>query len=228
MAVKNGSKFILEQIQSILPQLTGEDELIVSDDHSTDNTIQIIEEIGDKRIRVLKNPQHGLIENFENALNASHGTFIFLADQDDVWKSDKIERMKKFLHKYDLVVCDCEIVDEHLQASQDSFFQLNRSRSGLFRNLIHNSYMGCCMAFHRKILSKALPFPSGLRVHDGWIGLIGEMYFTKIFIPDKLVYHRKHRGNASSTAGKSALSTLNKISYRMKLVKGLIEARYAR
>lgn len=228
MAVKNGSQFILDQVQSILPQLTGEDELVISDDHSTDDTVQLIESIGDKRIKLLKNPKLGLIENFENALNACRGTFIFLADQDDVWKPDKIERMKKFLTVHDLVVCDCEIVDEHLQSSQDSFFQLNRSRSGLFRNLIRNSYMGCCMAFHRKVLSKALPFPSGLRVHDGWIGLIGEMYFTKIFIPDKLVYHRKHTGNASSTAGKSGFSTLSKISYRMKLVKGLIEAHYAR
>ncbi len=228
MAVKNGSRFLTEQIQSILPQLTGNDELIISDDHSTDNTIDLIKEFKDSRIKLLLNPNHGLISNFENALIASRGTFIFLADQDDIWRPNKIEKMKKALQSHDLVVCDCEIVDENLKPSEESFFKLNGSKEGLFRNLIQNSYMGCCMAFHRKILLKVLPFPKDLLVHDGWIGLISELYFKKIFIPDKLVLHRKHNNNASYTATKSKFSGMNKLAHRMMLVKNLISVHYAR
>lgn len=228
MAVKNGSRFLTEQIRSILPQLTGDDELIISDDHSTDNTKELIEDFKDNRIKFLSNPHHGLISNFENALKASRGTFIFLADQDDVWRPNKIERMKTQLQSYDLVVCDCEIVDENLKPSEESFFQLNNSKKGLLRNLMQNSYMGCCMAFHRKILSRALPFPKDIPAHDGWIGLISELYFRKIFMPDKLVLHRKHNNNASYTGTKSKFSNMTKLAHRMALVKNLISTHYAR
>lgn len=228
MAVKDGSRFITEQIQSILPQLTGDDELIISDDHSTDNTRELIKEFKDSRIRLLSNPNSGLISNFENALRISSGSLIFLADQDDVWKSNKIDVMKKALQSYDLVVCDCEIVDEDLLPSQESFFQFNKSKEGLLHNLIRNSYMGCCMAFHRKILSKALPFPKNIGVHDGWIGLISELYFRKIFIPDILVLHRKHNSNASYTGTRSKFSPMTRIAHRMELVKNLISVHYAR
>lgn len=228
MAVKDGSRFITEQIESILPQLTGDDELIISDDHSTDNTRELINDFKDSRIKLLSNPKSGLISNFENTLLAACGTYIFLADQDDVWKSNKIEVMKKALQFYDLAVCDCEIVDENLLPSQKSFFQLNSSKTGLLHNLIRNSYMGCCMAFHRKILSKALPFPKNIRVHDGWIGLISELYFRKIFIPDILVLHRKHNSNASYTGTQSKFSPMTRIAHRITLVKNLISVHYAR
>jgi glycosyltransferase involved in cell wall biosynthesis len=227
MAVKNGSQFVQEQIQSILPQLRGVDELIVSDDHSIDNTRELIEEFDDHRIKLLVNPNYGLVSNFENALNACSGTYIFLADQDDIWRPNKIETMKAQLQSYDLVVCDCEIVDENLEPFEESFYQLNNSKEGLLHNLIRNSYMGCCMAFHRKILSKALPFPKNLAMHDGWIGLITELHFTKVFIPDKLVLHRKHSSNASCTGTKSKFSNMTKITHRMRLIKNLISLRYA-
>lgn len=228
MAVKNGSRFLTEQIESILPQLTGTDELVISDDHSTDNTIELIKDFRDNHIKLLSNPNEGLISNFENALQASCGTYIFLADQDDVWMPNKIEVMKKTLQSHDLAVCDCEIVDENLKSFQGSFYQLNNSKKGLLHNLMQNSYMGCCMAFHRKVLSKALPFPRNIVVHDGWIGLISELYFKKIFIPDKLVLHRKHNKNASYTATRSKFSNLTKLAHRMVLVKNLISVHYAR
>lgn len=228
MAVKNGGEFLTEQIQSILPQLTGSDELVISDDHSTDNTRGLIKDFNDNRIKLLSNPKSGLLSNFENALRASSGSYIFLADQDDVWKSNKIEVMKYALQSYDLVVCDCEIVNENLLPFQKSFFQLNKSKEGLLHNLIRNSYMGCCMAFHRKVLSKALPFPENIRVHDRWIGLISELYFKKTFIPDKLVLHRKHDNNASYTGTPSKFSHITRIADRMALVKNLISVHYAR
>ncbi len=203
MATKNGEPFLAAQIQSILPQLSNVDELIISDDHSTDRSVEIIKQFNDNRIKLFTNTEKGLISNFENSLRKSSGTYIFLADQDDIWESTKIKKMSEQLRTFDIVVCDCELVDEDLIQSNESFFELNGSRKGLINNLIHNSYMGCCMAFHRKILDKALPFPKNLLVHDGWIGLVGELYFTKNFVKEKLVLHRKHKDNASFTGTKS-------------------------
>jgi len=227
MAVKNGEKFIREQINSILPQLGGGDELIISDDNSSDQTCSIISSYKDHRITLIKSREDGIISNFENCLHASRGDFLFLSDQDDVWLSDKIACMRKYLNEFDVVVSDCFIVDEKLAIQKESFFELNYSGKGLVRNLIRNSYMGCCMAFHRKILDKALPFPGKIPVHDLWIGLIGELYFKVAFIPDKLVYHRRHAYNASATAGKSNYSFFQKIDFRYQLAKNLIRLSYA-
>ncbi len=227
MAVKNGAVYIQEQLSSILPQLAGDDELIISDDHSTDDTINIIQGIRDPRIRLISNSGSGLISNFETALCSAKGSYIFLADQDDVWVHDKVKATLCLLKDYDLVVTDCMIVNEVLELKQDSFYNMNHSRKGLFYNLYKNSYMGCCMAFHNKVLTKALPFPEGIPMHDVWLGLIAEVYFKVKFTEKKLLYHRRHLHNASTTANQSNTSFTDKMLKRFWLLKNVIAMSYA-
>ena len=93
MATYNGSRYIKEQIDSILSQLSALDELIISDDHSTDSTYKIIKSYNDNRIKFYLNElEKGVTHNFENALLHSKGDTIFLADQDDVWNKEKIQK----------------------------------------------------------------------------------------------------------------------------------------
>ncbi len=225
VAAKNGERFIGTQIDSILLQLTVQDEIIISDDHSTDQTVEILKAYSDPRIRVIKNPKNGLITNFENALSASRGEFVFLSDQDDVWLPDKIKRTLPHFMDYDLVISDCTIVDDKLDSVHDSFFDYNSSGKGVIRNLFRNSYMGCCMAFKRSLLKKALPFPSGLIMHDQWLGLMAELSGRVFFNPDKLVLHRRHNQNASTTAMGSNQNFSQKLSNRYSLIKNLIYAK---
>jgi glycosyltransferase involved in cell wall biosynthesis len=222
MATKDGARYLAEQLDSILSQLTSNDELIISDDASTDDTISIIQSYNDIRIKLLCNhSSKGIPKNFEESLKASKGDFIFLTDQDDVWVSTKMETMLRQLAKYDLVISDCVIVDDQLKIKTDSFFSWNNSGKGLIKNIFRNSYMGCCMAFSRSVLNRALPFPKDIPMHDFWIGLIGELYFKVCFTPEILVYHRRHSGNASSTADASALNYSKKFSSRYRIVKNL-------
>ena len=94
IATFNGEKFIKEQLDSILCQLGVDDEIIISDDSSVDQTISIIESYKDKRIKIFVNQKFSSpIYNFENAIMKSRGDFIFLSDQDDIWQSDKVEKM---------------------------------------------------------------------------------------------------------------------------------------
>lgn len=227
MAVKNGAAFIEEQIQSILPQLGVNDELIVSDDNSTDSTIKIVNAFADERIKVTINPNGGIVDNFENAIKHSCGDKIFLADQDDVWVKDKIEKMSLHLNQFDVVICDCAIVDCHLQPQSNSFFEVNKSSKGLIKNIIRNSYMGCCMAFNRTILNKILPFPQNIAMHDLWIGLVAEVHYSVYFLPEQLVLYRRHSGNASSSPSKSSRSIKTKVTTRLHLVKNLLKMAYA-
>ena len=114
MATYNGEKFIEKQLKSILEQSKLVDEIVISDDNSSDKTIEIIEKIKKETktpIKILINKRRGVISNFENALNNCRGKYIFLADQDDVWLKNKVEAVYKKLIKYDLVVHNARIID---------------------------------------------------------------------------------------------------------------------
>lgn len=222
MATYNGEKYIKEQLESILPQLSKNDEVIVSDDGSSDRTVEIIKSFNDSRIKIFENQKFkSPTFNFENALKHASGEIIVLSDQDDIWKENKIETIKKYMHDYDLVISDAEIIDEHGNVLQESFYKLNGSKSGFIKNIVKNSYLGCAMAFNRKILEKSLPFPRDIPMHDWWIGLIGEMYGKTLFIEDKLICYRRHVNNASPTGEKSRYSNMRKILFRFSLIKSL-------
>ena len=235
LAVYNGQEFIEAQISSILRQLSDADEVIISDDNSTDDTIKIIKGFYDNRIKIFYNSkQKGIRNNIENALNKASGDFIYLADQDDIWINEKVSIINnKFLDGADLVLSNCSIVDKDLIVKDFSFFEFNKSRKGFMNNLIRNSYIGCCMAVNRKVLDKCLPFPKKIPMHDSWIGLVAEIYFKVEFVEKPLVLYREHLTNQSySTVGVSKYGFLKKISFRIMLVKAILlnifEKKYSR
>lgn len=223
MATYNGEKYIRKQLESIIVQISIDDEIIISDDSSTDATIEIIKRINDDRIKLYENNKfRNPIFNFENALKKANNDLIFLCDQDDIWEYNKIEIMKKELLNNDLVVSDCKVVDGNLNVLEDSFFYLRNSGKGFIKNLYQNTYLGCCMAFNRKILGKALPFPQKIPMHDIWLGMIGEVFGKTIFINDKLIKYRRHGNNASPTSEKSRYSIYKKINFRFNMLISLI------
>lgn len=216
VATYNGSKYISRQLESILCQLGEHDEIIISDDDSTDNTCEVIIMLDDNRIKIIKNKNsRGPLNNFQNALNHSSGDYIFLSDQDDIWFSNKIELMMDYLQHYDLVVSDCEVVDQNLTTLIPSFFNYRGSKPGLLRNLYKNSYIGCCMAFRRELLTHALPFPSPLHMHDWWIGLVAEVYGRVSFLPQPLIKYVRHDSNASPTGEGSDYSFIYQMQNRL-------------
>lgn len=223
IAACNGEKFISEQISSILEQLSEDDEIIISDDGSTDNTVEIVEKYHDDRIIILKdNNFKSPVRNFEKALKQAKGEFVFLADQDDIWEKDKLNIIMGYLAGYDVVVSDCRVIDEKDNVIYDSFFHIRNSGKGIFKNLVRNSYIGCCMAFNRKILEISLPFPKNIPMHDLWIGIIGELFGKCYFCDEKLVRYRRHKNNITNTGGKSNYGLLTKISFRLSILKCVI------
>lgn len=202
MATYNGEKFIAEQIDSVLQNLTDMDELVISDDGSNDRTVDIVKKYldVDSRIKFLYGPGKGVIANFENAITHSKGDFIFLCDQDDVWSEKKCEIIKREFEasKALLIIHDAIIVDESKRTVFQSFFKWRNSSDGLLNNFIKNSYIGCCMAFKRDLLNIVLPIPRAVPMHDQWIGLCGELIGKTSFINDSLILYRRYDGNVSS------------------------------
>jgi glycosyltransferase involved in cell wall biosynthesis len=231
MATFNGEKYLKEQINSIIPQLSYNDEIIISDDSSNDNTLKIIKNLNDSRIKTyINNTFYSPIYNFENALRFSNGDYIFMADQDDIWEPNKVEVMLAYLQSYDLVVSDASTIEDDMVIC-DSFYSMNNSKSGFLSNLIHNSYLGCCMAFNRKVLRFALPFPKGIPMHDIWIGMIADVFGKTYFCKEQLVRYRKHSKNTSPALRTSNYTFFQKISFRtnvvLHLAKRIVERKYS-
>lgn len=224
IATYNGEKFIRQQISSIISQIGDKDEIIVSDDGSADSTVSIIQGFGDKRIKIIKGPEKkSPTLNFENALRHACGDYIFLADQDDVWKSNKVSTCMQWLCKYDCVVSDAEMTDGKLNIIESSYYKVHSTKTSRYYNLLlKNGYMGCCMAFSRRVLDAALPFPEDIPMHDIWIGNIAAFKFSVRFIPDRLVMFRCHGNNSSFTAaGKSGNSIFRMFMIRWTVIKRL-------
>lgn len=220
IATYNGEKFIKRQLESIISQLDEHDEIIVSDDGSTDATLQIVKSVNSPLVRVVNNKSvHGYTGNFENALNEAKGEYIFLSDQDDEWAPNKVEKCMQYLDSCDFVVSDASIVDAQGGVLAPSFFLMRSPKTGFWGNLYKFGYIGCCMAFRRNVLVKALPIPRNhvLCSHDNWLMLVASLYHRCKVVNDKLVSYRRHGGNASTGEVKGRKSSFFRIKYRAYL-----------
>ncbi len=233
IATYNGEKFIKEQIESILSQLDSNDEVIVSDACSTDNTLAVINSIKDARIKVFTQTKHAshskypvfekmdnIRLNFANALNQANGDVIFLADQDDVWKKNKVSRCIELLKEYVCIVHDCEVFDGK-DVIQPSFLDYMKPLQGIMGTLVKSPFMGCCMAFRRSVLDSAMPMPDIHVEHDTYIGLCAYRQGKVGVIREPLIKYRRHGGNASPCADKNTNSLWVKFLRRYYMLKSL-------
>lgn len=233
IATHNGEKYIKEQLDSILCQLSSNDEVVISDDGSTDKTIDIIREFKDERIKIYhQDSPKGLLGheyatlNFENALKNAKGGFIFLSDQDDVWVNDKVEISMKYLREYDYIVSDAYVTDAELNVVSDTRFTKDEKVhfNKYLAVVLSTPYQGSCAAFKRCVLDKAMPFPKGTQSHDRWIGNVAAFFFNYKIVPEKLIYYRRHEATTSSTFGSGAHSAgvIKTICYKLGYIKGLL------
>lgn len=219
IATYNGGKYLNEQIQSILMQLSDNDELIISDDGSTDDTISIIGKFADKRIKLFHNKnKKGVAHNFENALSHASGEYIFLSDQDDIWAENKVKVVLRILETYDCVLHNAQLIDAEGNFLNSDLFSIYRTRTGYINNLIRNTFVGCCMAFKKNILKYALPIPDDIKMHDMWIALISEKKGRTKLINQNLIFYRRHDSNASTTSDKSKFSKSYQLKYRLQML----------
>lgn len=223
MATYNGALYIKRQLDSILCQLEPVDEVILVDDHSSDETLDVVKSIGDKRIKTYRNNfNQGTVKTFERAIQQASGSVIFLSDQDDIWYPEKV---KRFLDVFDghpdvtLVLSDAKIINDADEVVAESFLE---SRGGFFPSIWHNitknKYLGCSMAFRRSVANRFLPFPQNIPMHDVWIGCVNSIYEPPYFLDMALMGYRRHQHNVTPTKRRSFAKIL--IS-RWHLVKNL-------
>ncbi|MBQ2940386.1 MAG: glycosyltransferase [Clostridia bacterium] len=223
MASYNGNAYIRQQIESILPQLREGDELLVSDDGSTDSTRETVAAMAaeDSRIRLIDGPHAGVIRNFEQALKAAKGDVLFLCDQDDVWYGDKVAAvLQKFRQTGAvLVLHDARLTDGDLNETAPSYFAAHGTKAGYFNNWLKNGFVGCHMAFRRELLDVALPFPDDLPMHDQWLGLLAEKRGGVGRISRPLSDYRRHGQTVTSVEKHGKITDM--IKNRLAIAKAI-------
>lgn len=231
IATYNGEKYLSQQLDSIILQLQENDEIIISDDGSIDNTKKIAQSFRDRRIKIFDNDgPHGYTSNFQNALNHCTNEIIFLSDQDDIWLENKVTTCLEYLRNYDFIVHDAITVDTELKVISESFFRTRKICKTLLGNILKFSFLGCCMAFRKKVLATALPFPSDnkLATHDNWLFLISSAFFTYKIVQEPLILYRRHGNNTSTGGNKKKLNLSFMIRYRIYLIHNLLKRKKLR
>lgn len=202
LATYNGEKYLREQLDSIIAQSVSDWELVISDDGSTDLTIEIIEfyKQKDSRIQLIKNVgRHGCAENFENALIHCLGEYIAFCDQDDVWEPDHLEHLYSILGDKSVAFANSEAVDSELKSLNffwgEKFFIAEKNLSDkLFLHLIFLNFMqGAAILFKRDLL-KFLPFPNGI-FHDHWAAISAVLNDGIAYSAKSILKYRQHNSN---------------------------------
>lgn len=202
LASYNGSRFLREQLESFCRQTRVPDELVVCDDASTDDTLDILERFQATApfpVRIFQNDVNlGLVRNFERALSICDADLIFLSDQDDVWHSTKLEVVEREFEirpEIDLVINDALYSDEHLSSSGVTVLQR-------VLNVGANEYghiAGACTAIRRRFRDFLLPFPDGgCCQHDVYIHSWANLMGNKVVLAAPLQVWRVHGDNATA------------------------------
>lgn len=200
MATYNGEKFLPEQLQSFLDQSCLPNELVVSDDASTDNTMEILRNYAESapfEVKIFQNKVNvGYAKNFENALIHCSSEIIFLSDQDDIWNNQKIETISMAFGNNPFawsITNDQEIADGELRPSGITKMENIRSVGLPISAMI----TGCCTCIRKELRDIALPIPFEQISHDGWINGLADVIGVRVMVEESLQLYRRHGQNAS-------------------------------
>lgn len=232
MATYNGENFISEQIDSIINQSYQDWKLYISDDGSSDNTVEIIKTFvsKDKRIELVNTErQGGVISNFNKSLKYTTADFIMLSDQDDIWPSDRLKLLLNTIQQENnidepkLVFSDLTLVNEVGGEIAKSFYKANNldplnNLQGY--NLLWNSTVyGCTTIMNRALLNLVLPVPNDAHMHDQWLAMKAHQYNGLIFLDTPTVMYRQHSSNVVGGINKGML---NKIKDSKNSIKAIL------
>jgi len=214
----NGEKHLAEQIYSILNQSHPNIKIICRDDGSHDATTSVLENFSNSspdKLILLKDQlgNIGIKRSFSLLLEFAAATFnesnhyFALADQDDIWVTDKIsislsammELEKEFIDSPLLVHSDLRVVDDFgttMSEHMSSYQGLRPQRDQLMSQLLSNTLTGCTALINRTLLKKCIPIPDNCVMHDHWISIVASAFGHRHFIQESLVEYRQHAGNA--------------------------------
>lgn len=212
----NGEKFIAEQLASIFQQTLLPNEVILSDDGSSDGTVDIASSMlsefasnhSNFRFQIIQNEiSLGVSGNFKAAMSACTNDLIALSDQDDVWYENKLEILSEVFSENQevlLVNSDAELVDAQLNSLESTLFKVLRLTEKEFSAiksddaftvlLRRNVVTGATAMIRNKLFEMAQPFPT-MGLHDEWLGLVAGSLNGVFLVDQPLIKYRQHSSN---------------------------------
>jgi len=231
MATYNGERFIYEQLDSIIKQLTSKDEIIIVDDCSTDETIKIIERFNYDNLLIYENDKNeGVNYSFGRAISKATKDIIFLSDQDDIWTGGRVKKMLERINQ-----SGCALISSNFHSIDDQGLDFEFLVDGAhpinsnkhLKNIIDifigkTNYYGCAMAFKKEIVSLICPIPSYVESHDLWVALVGNLIKSNLHIDDVSLLKRAHDNNATETNRK----LFQKLWSRVIFLRSILEIKF--
>lgn len=226
MATYRGARYVGEQLESILAQLADNDEVVVVDDASGDETVNVVKALDDTRIRLIEvTTNQGYVRSFEQAVLASQGKYVFLADQDDVWLPGRLETMIAALQDSNVVATNFAVLGGGPRG------RVPELKSGDSRHFLRNilgtvvgyrPYYGCGMAMTRQQAAIFAPVPPYLKEsHDLWLALCGNVAKSMVHLEPPTLLRRLHSENVTPRGWRSLSAILRA---RIMILRALAEA----
>jgi len=210
MCTYNGEKYLKSQLESILKQTLSVDEIVICDDGSKDKTFEIIAQLQieyPNKIFLHKNPVNlGSTKNFEKAITICTGDYIFLSDQDDFWKNDKVEKIITLFTenpKLEGIFSNGDLIDGNSNLIpnktlwdnvlfHEKYIEKNTTLYFYISN-IRNMVTGATLCIKKEITPLIIPFPNTTAVlHDEWIALTLSYRETLSYTKEHLISYRIH------------------------------------
>ena len=225
----NGEKYLTEQLDSILTQSTPVNEIIVCDDGSTDETINVLENYKTNYPQLfniyVNSKKLGTVKNFEKALSLTTGDFIFLSDQDDIWLPQKVKEMVTYMleqPKALLYFSDGFLIDSNGAKIEGSLFSKWKFTEELqkcwldnyeaVKMLINNvnKVTGATVCMRKQLLNIALPIhtPCGYW-HDVWLAMHAAKNRGLFYTTADLILYRIHKDQQVGISKSRNIELLN-------------------
>lgn len=210
MCTYNGAAYLLQQLESIAAQSRRPDRMVIVDDQSSDESVEIARSFAEATpfpVQITVNERNlGYAKNFQRAIELAHGDLIALSDQDDVWRPHKLEKIAAAFDRSPgtgLVFTDAELVGANLiplgyrlwpavRFSEAAQAQVRHGEA--FEVLLRgNIVTGATMAFRSTFKDLVLPIEGGL--HDAWIALLISAVADVTMVSEPLIDYRQHPSN---------------------------------
>lgn len=206
MASYNGEKYIAAQLESIINQTYGNIEIVITDDASKDNTVEIIKDfqLHHDFIKIFENAVNkGVTKTFECSFKNCNGDFIAISDQDDIWELNKIEILLSNIENEDAIYSNSLLVDKDGHSLNKDFKSLMNLQSYYDGApfLMGNCIPGHTILMKKDFLKKILPLPAEI-MFDRWISFCAAANNGIKYVDMPLVKYRQHDSNVIG-AGKS-------------------------
>lgn len=204
----NGEKFILKQLESIATQTIVPDEVIICDDQSKDNTVEVVERfIKENNLEgwtIVRNIENlGWKRNFYKAASLTTGDIVFFSDQDDIWLPQKIETMTNIMVEKNAgcVFGRKTIIDSNdkplLEREEQRSFTNEIKQVVFSKSFFTEKVLGCCMCISRKIVGLYLSLNYPDAGHDSQCARLALLYDTLWTLDAPVIRYRIHSNNSS-------------------------------